>query len=208
MTPERKQRLLSVLDKRQPELTVILENIFDPHNIAAVMRSCDSVGIQEVFIVQTEAPRKKRWGARSSAGAKKWLTIHNFSDVDACVEAVRRKYDKIFTTHMNTDSRNLYDLDFTKGSMALVFGNELYGVSARMVSHSDGNFIIPQVGVIKSLNISVACAVTLYEAYRQRAVAGLYDKRRLDDQTVNELAARWGYEWENFLKGEEPENAY
>ena len=77
MTPERRNRLTNVLEKRQPDLTVVLENVFDPHNISAVMRSCDAVGIQEIYVLNTKIPRHKKWGARSSSSAAKWLTVLN-----------------------------------------------------------------------------------------------------------------------------------
>src|ERR1044071_3275422 len=101
------------------------------------------------------------------------------------------KYTRILTTHLSSDARSLHDIDFT-GSIALVFGNEHDGVSEEIRAMADGNFIIPQVGIIKSLNISVACAVTLYEAFRQKTLAGHYDKQRLSDVEFNELFAAWG----------------
>ena len=73
MTPERRDKLVQVLSKRQPDLTVVLENVFDPHNISAVMRTCDAVGIQEIYILNTKIPRHKKWGARSSSTALKGL---------------------------------------------------------------------------------------------------------------------------------------
>ena len=78
MTPERRERLLSVLNKRQPDLTVVLENVFDPHNISAVMRSCDAIGIMEIYVVNTLTPPINKLGKRSSAGAKKWVEMHQF----------------------------------------------------------------------------------------------------------------------------------
>src|SRR5436189_2061413 len=104
MTPERNERLTSVLSKRQPDLTVVLENVFDPHNISAVMRTCDAVGIQEIFVVTTKIPRHKKWGARSSSSAAKWLTVHQYDDLENCIAAVRSRYDKIYTTHLATNS--------------------------------------------------------------------------------------------------------
>ncbi|HEX4851220.1 MAG TPA: TrmH family RNA methyltransferase, partial [Puia sp.] len=84
MTPEREQRILQVLNKRQQDITVVLENVFDPHNISAVMRSCDAVGIQEIYVLNTKIPRHKKWGARSSSSASKWLTIHQFNNAEEC----------------------------------------------------------------------------------------------------------------------------
>ena len=109
--------------------------------------------------------------------------------------ALRQKYDKIFTTHLAADSVGLYEIDFT-GSVALVFGNEHEGVSDEIRGQADGNFIIPQVGIIKSLNISVACAVSIYEALRQRTIAGCYEKRNLPDGQFEELLEKWGFEEE------------
>jgi len=195
MTPERRERLLSVLNKRQAGLTVVLENVQDPHNISAVMRTCDAVGIQEIYVLNNKIARHKKWGARSSSSAAKWLTIHQFSDTAECIAALRQKYDKIFTTHLAADAVSLYEIDFT-GSVALVFGNEHEGVSDEVRALADGNFIIPQVGIIKSLNISVACAVSIYEALRQRTIAGCYEKRNLPDGQFEELLEKWGFEEE------------
>ena len=166
MTNERKQKIESVLSKRQNDLTVVLENVFDPHNISAVMRTCDAVGVQEIYILNTRIPRHKKWGFRSSSSAAKWLTLHQFEDTVKCFSALRERYSKILTTHLGSDSKGLYELNLTE-PIALVFGNEHSGVSDEIRALSDGNFLIPQVGIIRSLNISVACAVTLYEAYRQ-----------------------------------------
>ena len=195
MTPERRARLLAVLNKRQSDLTVVLENVFDPHNISAVMRTCDAVGVQEVYVLNTKIPRHKKFGARSSSSAAKWLSVYQFTDAGACFNALRQKYDRILTTHLSSDAVNLYDIDFT-GRIALVFGNEHSGVSEEIRTMADGNFIIPQVGIIKSLNISVACAVTLYEAQRQKKLAGHYDACHLPEGQLNELLNKWGFEEE------------
>src|SRR5688500_5215603 len=101
MTEERQKRIESVLSKRQENITVVLENVFDPHNISAVMRSCDAVGIQELYVLNSKIPRHKKWGARSSSSAAKWLTIHQFEDVNECLAALRKKYEIILTTHLS-----------------------------------------------------------------------------------------------------------
>jgi len=192
MTPERSKRLNDVLDKRQPGLTVVLENVSDPHNISAVMRTCDAIGIQDIYILNTIIPKHKKWGARSSSSAAKWLTVHQFTDVQECFKALREKFRYIYTTHLSSDAVGLYEMDLTR-STALVFGNEHSGVSEQLISLSDGNFIIPQVGIIKSLNISVACAVSLYEGFRQKSLAGHYHSRQLDDQYHANLRREWGF---------------
>ncbi len=190
MTPERTAALSKALAKRQQDITIVLENVFDPHNISAVMRTCDAVGIQEIFILNSKIPRHKKWGFKSSSGAKKWLTVHEFEQFESCMEALRKRYDRILTTHLSDDAVSLYQVDFTQ-SIALVFGNEHGGVSQEMVAAADGNFIIPQVGIIKSLNISVACAVTLYEAYRQKTLAGHYDRNNIPEAQQQALMQQW-----------------
>ena len=192
MTPERHERLTAVLNKRQPDLTVVLENVFDPHNISAVMRTCDAVGIQDIFILNTKIPPHKKWGAKSSSSAARWLSIHQFTDAPKCFAALRKHYKKIYTTHLSSDAVELQALDLTE-PVALVFGNEHSGVSEEIIAMADGNFIIPQVGIIKSLNISVACAVTLYEAFRQKNNAGHYDSVKLEGEKLKGLRNEWGF---------------
>lgn len=192
MTPERTERLTSVLNKRQGNITVVLENVFDPHNISAVMRTADAVGLQDIYILNTKIPRHKKWGAKSSSSAAKWLTIHQFDNAEECFSSLRKRYSTILTTHLSSDAVSLHSIDFT-GSIALIFGNEHSGVSEEIRALADGNFIIPQVGIIRSLNISVACAVTLYEAYRQKSIAGHYEKPGLDEGRYNELLKEWGF---------------
>ncbi len=192
MTPERYERLHAVLNKRQPDLTVLLENVFDPHNISAVMRTCDAVGIQDIYILNTKIPPHKKWGAKSSSSAAQWLTIHQFTDAEACFAELRKNFKKIYTTHLSTDAVGLHELNLTE-PVALVFGNEHSGVSEEIIAMADGNFIIPQVGIIKSLNISVACAVTLYEAFRQKTNAGHYNNIKLQGKKLEALKNEWGF---------------
>ncbi len=156
---------------------MVLENVHDPHNIGAVLRSCDSVGIREVFVLYTEPQlddERIEIGKNASSGARKWIDIHLYHDVGACFEHVTAHYNHIWATHLGESATDLYDIDFTP-SVALLFGNEHDGVSEASLAYATGNFLIPQVGMVQSLNISVACAVTLYEAFRQRRAAGMYE---------------------------------
>ena len=190
MKPERYNKLLSVIRKRQPDLTVVLENVYDPHNISAVMRTCDAVAIQHVYTIDTRPTRHEKWGFRSSSSASKWMTIHPYDDLDRCYEDLRRQYERILVTHLDDEATDLYGVDFT-GPVALVFGNEHAGVSEEARSKADGSFFIPQQGMIRSLNISVACAVTLYEAYRQKSAAGHYHRDFGEHPMQEELFRQW-----------------
>ena len=197
MTTERSEKLLKVLSRRQADITVVMENVQDPHNISAVMRTCDAVGIQDIYILNTKIPRHQKFGAKSSSSAAKWLSVHQFDNVDACFDALRKNYKTVLTTHLSTDAVSLYEIDFTQ-SVAMVFGNEHAGVSDEVRALADGNFIIPQMGIIQSLNISVACAVSIYEAYRQKNIAGHYNSIALPENRLNSLMHEWG-----FIEGEE-----
>ena len=97
---------------------------------------------------------------------------------------------------MSSDAVSLYELDLSQ-STALVFGNEHSGVSEEIKNLADGNFIIPQVGMIQSLNISVACAVSVYEAFRQKKLAGHYNEVKLKSEEYRSLAIQWGMHEEN-----------
>ena len=193
MTPERYNRMLSVIKNRQTNLTVVMENVNDPHNISAVMRTCDAVGIQDIYILNTKIAKHDYFGVKSSSSAAKWLTVHQFTNAQECFTALRKNYNKIYTTHLSSDAVSLYDIDFTD-SVALVFGNEHDGVSEETIALADGNFIIPQLGFIKSLNISVACAVSIYEAHRQKMEAGHYNKQTMSLERQESLLNDWSAE--------------
>jgi tRNA (guanosine-2'-O-)-methyltransferase len=191
MTPERESKFKEVIGRRQADLTVVLENIHDPHNISAIMRSCDAVGILEIFVIDTLDPHKKKLGKKSSASAKKWVEVNYFNTVNDCVLALKNKGYALWATHLANDAVSLYELDLARPA-ALAFGNEHAGVSEELLSHADGNFIIPMMGMIPSLNVSVACAVSLYEAYRQRAAAGKYEASAFTPEAMSQMLEAWG----------------
>lgn len=197
MTPERREKLERVLHNRQVDLTIVFENVQDPHNISAVLRTCESVGIQDIYILNHTIPLHpkfgKEMGTRSSSSAWKWLSIHYFDNVADCVNDLKEKGFKLLVTHLSSEAIDLYDVNFTE-KIALVFGNERKGVSDQMLAICDSNFIIPQVGIIQSLNISVACAVSLYEAFRQKKLAGHYHRKPFTNERLQQLGKDWGLE--------------
>lgn len=194
MNASRERKIRRVIQQSQPDLTVVLENIFDPLNISAVLRSCDAVGIREIFVVYTKDYLDKRGlvlGKRTSGGTFKWIDVYVFEDLATCMQRVRERYGRILATHLGETSQSVYDLDMTQPT-ALLFGNEDEGVSNEALALCDGNFTIPQAGFAESLNISVACAVTLYEARRQRAAQGFYgEKSKFNTEEQDQLFARW-----------------
>lgn len=189
-TPQRTEKLRGVLERRQPGLTAVFENINDPHNLSACLRSCDAVGILKVHLVYYGSQPFPKLGRQSSASAMKWVETVCYDSVKECFEALRAEGKKIYTTHMSRESVSLYDLKLDSPA-ALVFGNEHAGVSDEAHSLADGNFLIPQAGMIQSLNISVACAVSLFEAYRQRMEAGLYATPQIEPEILEARLEEW-----------------
>jgi tRNA (guanosine-2'-O-)-methyltransferase len=161
-----------VIASRQPDLTVVLENIHDPHNVSAILRSCDAVGVLRVELLYT-VEKFPRLGKKSSSSASKWLDRRNHTSVGECYETLRNEGFRVYATKLDGAALSLHDLDLARPA-ALVFGNEHRGVSDEAAAQADGNFYIPMVGMIQSLNVSVAAAVALYEAFRQRLIAGKY----------------------------------
>jgi len=216
MTPERTAKFERVIRARQLNLCVVLENVHDPHNLGAVIRSCDAVGINEVYILYTDPnlkPEDLSVKKTTSTGARKWVDVYLFEDAKECFETIKQKYDKIYSTHLATDSVSLYELDLTE-SIALMFGNERDGLTEEALSYSDGNFIIPMKGMVGSLNISVACAVTLYESLRQRDLKGQYDAHPVSSEAQrSDLMATFldrhekRYSGKHFINDENPDRS-
>ncbi|MBA3450652.1 MAG: RNA methyltransferase [Chloroflexia bacterium] len=183
--------MASVLSRRQPDLTVVLENIHDPHNVSAILRSCDAVGVLRVHAVYTiEEPPPGAFARQTSASAAKWVEVERHTSLADCFDRLRTENYRILVTSIGSDSRHLFDCDLT-APVALVLGNEMRGASVEARQLSDGGIEIPMAGMVQSLNVSVACAVCLYEAYRQREAVGAYDVPKIEQIARNALTEDW-----------------
>ncbi len=189
-TDRRRARVAAVLAQRQPDLTVVLENVHDPHNVSAVLRSCDAVGVLGVHLIYTVEEPPVSFARTTSASAAKWIEATAHSSVEGCYAELRRRGLRVLATGIGAGASDLYDVDLRLPT-ALVFGNEMRGVSEEAQRLADGLIAVPMMGMVESLNISVACAVTLYEALRQRREAGDYDRSKLDEVTLEGLAEEW-----------------
>jgi tRNA (guanosine-2'-O-)-methyltransferase len=185
----RREKILRVLSHRQPDATIVMENIHDPHNVSAIFRSADAVGIPEVQLVYTNTEFPKI-GKKSSSSANKWVTKRRFSSVKECYDTLHGEGYVIYATRLDANAKPLYDVDFTK-KIAIVMGNEHAGVSDDAALLADGTIMIPMMGMIQSLNVSVAAAVTLYEMLRQRLAAGKYETTGYEKEAFDVLYAEW-----------------
>ena len=188
MTPERVARLDAVLAKRQPDLTVYAENLHKPRNFSAMVRNCDAVGINEMHVTANTDEIRTHW--KTSQGSEKWMHIsaHNSSE-ETCAYLKSNGF-RLVAAHLSDEAVDYREIDYTQ-PIALVLGTELFGVSDTALSFVDQQISIPMMGVSQSLNVSVACAIVLYEAQRQRQAAGMYDHCRLDEETL----VRQRFEW-------------
>jgi len=188
-TEKRLNRIQQVITERQFSLRVVLENIHDPHNVSAIFRTCDAVGVPQVDLLYTSETFPKI-STVSSASSKKWVEQKRFDSAESCVIQLKNEGFSIYGTILSEKAENIYNLDFTQ-KVAIVMGNEQRGISEEIIEHLDKHIYIPMRGMIQSLNVSVATAVILYEAQRQRALKGMYEKSELDPEELENLINIW-----------------
>ena len=184
MTPERLAIIKASLDRRQTDLTVVMENVRKPHNLAAVARTLEAVGGLEIHAIT--ALTSIRLTQMSAGGTKKWMKVTKHPSTDQGLKHLKQQGFQIIATSLCENSKDYRDIDYTRPTAILV-GEELEGISEQAKLMADENISIPMVGMVQSLNVSVASALVLYEAYHQRMAAGSYDNRSLDDETYMKL---------------------
>ena len=184
MTAERLEKVRSVVARRQPTLSVLMENVHKPHNFAAVVRTCDAVGIGEAHAMLRAHMAASITAVASSAD--KWVKIHRHASIADGAAAVRARGMKIVAAHLSARAVDFRSYDYTQPT-AILLGQELGGVTDEALALVDAEVVIPMVGLIASLNVSVAAAVILYEAQRQREAAGMYAKAQLSSSAQNQL---------------------
>jgi tRNA (guanosine-2'-O-)-methyltransferase len=185
MTMERYQKVLAMLQKRQPDLTILAEDVHKPHNLSAMLRSSDAVGIGTVHA--TNPTGGIATFNETSASAEKWVKVQVYRDIETAVTAVKALDMQLFAAHFSDKALDYRDVDYTKPT-CILFGNEKWGVSEKAAELADAHVIIPMLGMVPSLNVSVATAIILFEAQRQRRVAGMYDAPRLSEAELQEQA--------------------
>ena len=166
-----------------------MENIHDPHNVSAILRTCDAVGVDSVSLLY-HIEKFPKIGKKSSASAGKWVKREKYTSVEVCFNSLKKANYKIYSSYIGKGTKNLFDLDLSE-KVALVMGNEHRGISEEVIKNSDELFFIPMYGMVQSLNVSVATAISLYEAMRQRMRSGLYGKTSLTEEEFNNRLEEW-----------------
>ena len=190
MTPERYAKLSAVLDRRQPDLTVLAEDVHKSHNISAIVRNCDAVGVMHLHAVSPGGEFARHH--MISGGSRKWIRTETHRDVSAAIAELRGNGFSVVAAHLSPTAIDYRQYDYTRPT-AILLGSELMGVSDRAAALVDQHLVIPMRGHVASLNVSVAAAILLYEAARQREAAGLYATSRLDEATRATLLFEWCY---------------
>ena len=190
MTPERYNKFRKILDRRQPDLSVLTDQVHKQHNLSALIRTCDAVGIHEIHLTQPK--RGVRRHKYHSKGSSQWVDMRSHSSIEAGASYLKRKGFKLYAAHFSERSVPYYQVDFTIPS-AIILGAEKDGVSPEGAELADEHIIIPMNGMVSSLNVSVAAAVILIEAQRQREMKDMYSSCRLSKDIFNKTLFRWGY---------------
>ena len=188
MNSPRIETIIASLNQRQDDLTVIMENVTKVHNLAAVARTSDAIGLLDIHAITDRKSIKLT--SMSASGVKKWITVHTHKNAETGIQHLKQQGMQIITTCLDETAIDYREPDYTKPT-AIVMGTELEGTSQTAIDMSDIHVMIPMAGLVQSLNVSVATALILYEAYRQRMAAGMYDKRRLNDERYYKLLFEW-----------------
>jgi len=190
MTPERHARIRFTLQRRQPDLRIITDQVHKPQNVAALVRTCDAVGVANVHMVWPHDYYKPYSG--TARGSDRWVEVHRHESMADAIEQVRGLGHVIYAAHLSGRARHFREIDYTR-PCALIMGNEKDGVGEEAAALADDHLVIPMMGMVESFNVSVAAAIILSEAQRQRESAGLYARRRLSDEQYARFLVRWGH---------------
>lgn len=190
MTPERYQKLCRTLDLRQPDLTLLTEQIHKPRNIAALVRTSDAVGIHQLHMVWPWDKHRPYSG--TAMGSDRWVDIIRHESMPQAIDALHQKGFQVYAAHFSSTTVDYRSVDYVR-PCAIVMGNEKHGVSALAASMVDQHIMIPMMGMVESYNVSVAAAIILAEAQRQRELAGCYQSVQLDPDSYAATFFRWAH---------------
>ena len=190
---KRKERIKEILSQKQPTLQVMLDDVSNSQNVSAIIRSCDGVGVLNLYY-STKDDLNLRIHKTITQGTHRWLNRERIDYKDR-VDFLRKRQKEGFqvvVTHLAEKSVSFTKVDYTKPTL-LVMGNEHEGISDEVLAVADKNIVIPMRGMAQSLNVSVATALILYEAGRQRDEAKMYDKAQISMENMEKIMEDWIY---------------
>ena len=192
MNIERYNRIQQVLKARQTDLTLCLEEVHKPNNVSAIVRTADAVGVHKIHAVWPNG--KMRTLTHTSAGARNWVEVDTHDHIGTALTEFKQQNMQVLVTNLSDTAVDFREIDYTKPT-AIILGGEKFGVSKQALDQADQDIIIPMIGMVQSLNVSVASALILYEAQRQRQLAGMYEQERspLSDETIDRILFERGH---------------
>ncbi len=190
ISPERFRKIRHMLLHRQPDLTVVMDNVNKAHNLSAIIRSCDSVGICDIHAVSYRKTVHTEQNA--AAGASKWSTLNLYPDIEMVYSKLSSHGMQIIVATNCDGCMDFRDIDYTAPT-ALVVGAEWDGISKEAIKGAAHAITVPMFGMIESLNVSVATAVILFEAQRQRTLKGMYVIPQLEPECFDRLLFEFSY---------------
>ena len=190
MTPERFEKLRRTLLRRQPDLTALADSVNKPHNVSAIMRTADAVGIHKLHAISASGAMRRHH--MIAGGAKRWVDVVLHPSTEVALARLRADGWRLVAAHASSRACDFREVDYT-AKVAVLLGAELVGLSAAAIEQADVHVAIPMHGLGQSLNVSVAAAVILFEAERQRAAAGLYEQSRLPPDELERTLFEWCY---------------
>lgn len=188
MTPERYEKILEVLHSRQTDLTVITDQVHKGQNLSAIIRTADAVGIHRVHAVYDKGVYRPHTG--TAMGSHKWVQTTIHQNIVTPIEELQQQGFQVLAAHFDDRAVDYREVDYTKPT-ALLLGAEKWGVSEGACSRVDGTVIIPMMGMAESFNVSVACAIILAEAQRQRNALGMYGECQIPHEEYQTLLFEW-----------------
>ncbi|MBT6693224.1 MAG: tRNA (guanosine(18)-2'-O)-methyltransferase TrmH [Porticoccaceae bacterium] len=188
MTPERFARAIAVLNHRQPDLTVVTDQVHKGQNLSAIIRTCDAVGIEALYSVYDAATFRAHTG--TTMGTHKWVDTHIYKNIDEPLIELKNQHYQIIAADTSGDTKDYREVDYTKPT-AVLLGAEKYGISDAAYPYIDQCVTVPMLGMVESFNVGVACAIILSEARGQREAAGFYKERQMSDETYNRTLFEW-----------------
>jgi len=192
-TENRLARIDDSLSRKQPSLQVMLDNVHSSQNLSAIIRSCDAVGVLDIYY-STKENETLRIHKTITQGAHRWTHRYRMNDAHKVAFLKQKKSQgfQVVVTHLEERAVSFREIDYTKPTL-LVMGNEKEGVSSEVIEMADEVIIIPMQGMVQSLNVSVATALILYEAQRQLEKSGRYEEPILSKEKREEIKASWVY---------------
>jgi tRNA (guanosine-2'-O-)-methyltransferase len=188
VTTARYSKVIEVLNQRQPDLAVVTDSVHKGKNLSAIIRTCDAVGVLDLYSVS----QNDFFGAHTgtTVGAHKWLNISLCKTISEPLKNLKSSGHQVVAADVTPTSKDYRDVDFTLPTV-LIMGAEIEGISQEAQPYIDHSITVPMMGMVESFNVSVAAAIILSEARQQRENSGFYNSRRLDSKTFNKLLFEW-----------------